>query len=191
MPAWKATDPRWKLVAEGRWPPGNPRTPKTEPAPGTFRSRAGHLRDRRRSRHYAEHGLTTLQKAVKTLGARAIDPESPVGQALTAWRSDLITDLGGAELVSTQQRAVIDVAVRTKLLLDSIDAWLLRQPALVNRRRKAVLPAVVQRQRLADSLAHYMNLLGLERRRPKPVSLNEYLQTPRESPPATEEDTAG
>jgi hypothetical protein len=188
MPAWKASDPRWKLVAEGRWPPGNPRKARSpERAPGMFRSRAEHQRDRRISRRYAEHGLTALQNTLQRLGNRAIDPRTPVGRALTAWRADLIADLGGSEVVSTQQLAVIDVAVRTKLLLDSVDAWLLTQPTLVHHKSRSLLPVVVQRMRLADGLAHYMNLLGLERRRAKAVSLTEYLATRRDGPPATEE----
>ena len=44
------------------------------------------------------------------------------------------------EHTSTQQRQVIDLAVKTKLLLDSIDAWLVKQPSLVNHRKRALLP---------------------------------------------------
>jgi len=45
-----------------------------------------------------------------------------------------------------------------------------------NVRRRALLPVVKERTQLADALARYLNLLGLERRsRPMP-SLNEYLQ---------------
>jgi len=45
-------------------------------------------------------------------------------------------DLGGG--VSTQQAAMIDLAVRTKLLLDSTDAALLVQPSPVNARKRAL-----------------------------------------------------
>lgn len=40
----------------------------------------------------------------------------------------------------------------------------MEQPSLVLRRRRAVLPVLVERQRLADSLARLLALLGLERR---------------------------
>lgn len=67
--------------------------------------------------------------------------------------------------------------MKTKLLLDSVDAWLLRQPSLVNARRRALLLVVLQRQQLADGLARYLSLLGLERR-PRPVmDLDRYLET--------------
>jgi len=36
------------------------------------------------------------------------------------------------EAISTQQAQVVDLAVKTKLLLDSVDAWLLTQRSLVN-----------------------------------------------------------
>jgi hypothetical protein len=109
----------------------------------------------------AKHGLTILKRAVNGLGNRAIDRRTATGKALAKWRRELIQDLGGN--VSTQQSAIIDLAVRSKLLLDSIDTWLLVQPSLVNSRKKSVLPVVMQRQTLADGLARYMSLLGLER----------------------------
>ena len=40
--------------------------------------------------------------------------------------------MGGEEALSAQERAVLDLAIRTRLLLDSVDAWLLEQPTLVN-----------------------------------------------------------
>jgi len=60
--------------------------------------------------------------------------------------------------------AVIDLSVKTRLLLDSIDAWLLTQPSLINARKRALLPAVRERQALADALARYLGQLGLERK---------------------------
>jgi len=92
-----------------------------------------------------------------------------LGKALAQWRKELIEDLGGPEAVSTQKQALIELAVRTRLLLDSIDTWLLKQPSLVNARRRAVLPVVLQRQHLAESLARSLTQLGLERRT-KPIA---------------------
>jgi hypothetical protein len=111
-----------------------------------------------------KHELKDLKKAVKSLGGRGIDQRTTLGKALTQWRKEVIEDLGGPEAVSTQKQALIDLAVGTKLLLDSIDTWLLKQPSLVNARRRAVLPVVLQRQRLAESLARSLTQLGLERR---------------------------
>lgn len=111
-----------------------------------------------------KHGLYTMKRAVIERGLRAIDGRSATGRALMQWRADLVRDLGGQEAVSTQQRALVDLAVKSKLLLDSVDAWLLIQPSLVNRRKKSLLPVVRERQQLADGLARYLGQLGLEKK---------------------------
>jgi hypothetical protein len=64
---------------------------------------------------------------------------------------------------STQQKTIINLIAKQKLLLDSVDAWLLTRP-LIDRPSKALIPIVRERQTLADSLARYRGQLGLERR---------------------------
>jgi hypothetical protein len=51
-------------------------------------------------------------------------------------------------------------------MLDSIDAWILTQPSLVNKRNRSLLPVVRERTQLADALARYLGMLGLSRRHP-------------------------
>ena len=68
----------------------------------------------------------------------------------------------------------MDLAVKSKLLLDSIDVWLLTQETLVNKRKKTLIPVVKERQSIADGLAKYLAMLGLDRRQ-KQVSLQEYI----------------
>ena len=97
-------------------------------------------RDRRSSRTYSKHGLVTLKQAVNGLGGRVIDKRTTLGKSLTKWRADLIADLGGADDFGTQQSALVDLAVKSKLLLDSIDNWLLTQRTLVNARKRSLLP---------------------------------------------------
>lgn len=128
-------------------------------------------------RYYTKHGLTTLKKAVRVLGGRAIDRRTALGRALEDWRYSILQDLGGVDQTSTQQRQVIDLAVKTKLLLDSIDAYLVKQPSLVNHRKRMVLPVVLQRQQLADALARYMTQLGLEKKVKLIPALSDYLAT--------------
>ncbi len=138
----------------------------------------------------ARHGLSTLKRAVRQLGGRTIDRRTGIGKALARWRADLIADLGGPDHISTQQLAIIELAARTKLLVESVDAWLLRQPSVVNSRKRALLPVVRERQQLVDSLARLLQALGLERRQRPPLDLTEYLASravrrspePRESP---------
>lgn len=117
-----------------------------------------------------------MKRAVKVLGGRVIDRRTSTGKALDAWRAELIADLGGREAVSTQELAVIDAAVKTKLLLDSVDVWLLKQPSLINHRKRSVWPVVAQRQALADSLCKSMTQLGLKKRAKPTRTLSDLLQ---------------
>jgi hypothetical protein len=116
-----------------------------------------------------------------------------MGKALAVWKLDLVNDLGGSDALSTQQRALVDVIVRQKLLLESVDAWLLVQPSLVSARKKALLPVVRERQGLADSLARYLAQLGLERRAKPVPSLADYLRqrAPRTGAESTGSSTPG
>lgn len=72
------------------------------------------------------HGLGLMKRVVKELGSRAIDRRTSLGKALDEWRTELIAHLGGPEQVSTQELAIVNLAVKTKLMLDPVDAWLLQ-----------------------------------------------------------------
>ena len=115
-------------------------------------------------RDYRKHGFGTLKPALKQLGSRAIDRRTSLGKALDPWRVELIAALGGLNNVSTQELAIIQLAVKTKLIVDSIDAWLLQQPTLVNKWARVVLPVALQRRQVADGLAGYITQLGLKNR---------------------------
>jgi hypothetical protein len=119
-------------------------------------------------RPYSRHGLNVLKARVQVRGLTAIDMRTAAAQALVAWRRELFTDLGGEDACSAQKKAIIEIATRTRLYIESLDAWILEQRSLVNYKRKAILPVVLQRQTLADAFARYMAQLGLERKQ-KPV----------------------
>ncbi len=135
------------------------------------------MTERKAKRVYSRSGLYQARRALVQFGNRAIDGRTSVGKALTQWRAELVNDLGGEHAVSKQQSVVIDLAVRTHLLLQSVDHWLLQQRSLINLRKRALLPVVIQRQQLADSLARYMTTLGLERKAKPVPALSEYLET--------------
>ncbi len=136
-----------------------------------------HPNARPENRNAQKHALPRLKQTVKALGSRAIDRRTTVGKALATWRSELLADLGGVEAVSTQELALVEEAVKTKLILDSIDAWLLTQPTLINKRTRSVLPAVRDRQALVSTLRGLLGDLGLKRRSKAMLSLGEYLAT--------------
>jgi hypothetical protein len=116
----------------------------------------------------SRHGLIALKARVKVRGLHAIDVRTVAGRALVRWRREMIADLGGEGAVSAAQTGLIEQACRTRLMLDDLDAWLLEQPSLVVKRRRAVLPVLRDRQQLAESLLRTLLALGLERRTPLP-----------------------
>ncbi|MEO7329122.1 MAG: hypothetical protein ABI193_11115 [Minicystis sp.] len=126
-----------------------------------------------------------MKAALKDGRSPAIDRRTTVGRQLATWWSDLATDLGGADQLSTQQGALVDEAVKLKLMLDSVDAWVLSQPTLVNKTKRSLLPIVRERLALVAQLQSILRDLGLERRTKDPLDLNAYLrakQKPSEEP---------
>ena len=150
---------------------------------------------------YSRHGLNALKVRVKVQGWHAIDRRTVAGQALLAWRNELLADLGGEDAVSAQELALVDLATRTRLYVDSLDAWLMAQPSLVNHRKKAVLPVLRERLALQDSLSRILGQLGLKRRTKPVPTLTEYIETKYQrtdatpdassSPPGTREKPSG
>jgi hypothetical protein len=70
---------------------------------------------------------------VKVKGLAAIDQRTVAARHLLDWRRDLLDDLGGDSAISAAQRTLVDVAIRTRLYLDHVDAFLMEQPTLVVR----------------------------------------------------------
>ena len=131
---------------------------------------------RKRQRPNLKSGVYTLKRAVAVLGARALPTKrTALGRALAEWRASLLADLGGADAVSTQQAALVDLAVRTKLLVDSVDAYVLSMPSPVNRQRRCLHPVVRERQALVGQLQSILRDLGMERRAKQVPDLQSYL----------------
>ena len=111
-----------------------------------------------------------------------------MGKALAAWRSELLEDLGGVEAVRRKSWRLVEEAVKTKLILDSVDAWLLSQKTLVEKRKRSVLPAVRDRQTLVSTLRGLLGDLGLKRRPRTELSLSAYLAARTVAAPDNERD---
>ena len=131
----------------------------------------------KRQRPNLKHGFYTLKRAVAVLGSRALPTKrTALGRALAEWRASLLVDLGGMDTVSTQQLALVELAVRTKLLVDSVDAFLLTDtPSLVDKRHRRLWPVVRERQALVGQLQSILRDLGLERRQQPVADLATYL----------------
>ena len=119
----------------------------------------------KRRRSNLKHGLYTLRTAVQTLGRRALPSRSTaLGRAFHEWRTALVADLGGPDAVSTQQRSLVALATTTKLMVDSIDAYVLTMGSLVDKRHRRLSAVVRERQALVAQLQSILRDLGLERR---------------------------
>lgn len=129
------------------------------------------------ARPYQRHKFTAALKArygSKAFPVSAVDKRTRIGRALHAWRAELLADLGGAEELSAAKLALVDVACRSKLLLDSVDGYLLTMPRLWNARTRALFPLVRERQQLANGFQMTLQALGLEKRKPPALSLALY-----------------
>ena len=77
----------------------------------------------RDSRNAQRHGLSSMKNALVRSKQVRLDLRYRTGKALVRWRLELVQDLGGEDQISTQQAALIEMAVRSKLMLDTIDNW--------------------------------------------------------------------
>jgi hypothetical protein len=109
-------------------------------------------------------------------------PETPVGALLAERRQCLISDLGGIESCSTTQLALIDLVISHWAMLDSVTAYLLGLPSLVDRRHRRVWQVVKDRAMLAGQLQGMLRDIGLERRA-KSIDVAADLQSLRERQP--------
>jgi len=94
---------------------------------------------------------------------------APVEQAARAWRDDVLADLGGPDAITATKRALLNAAVGSWLIVQSLDVYLFELAhtnGLVNRTRRRVFDVVEQRVRIADTLARQLQAIGLERAKP-------------------------
>jgi probable HAF family extracellular repeat protein len=128
----------------------------------------------------SRHGLNAVMARVTLRGFRAIDRRTSGAREVMAFRREVASALGGEEHLSPQRRKLVDMAARAALFLDHLDGWLTAQKSLVNHRTRSVLPALVQRQSIADHLARLLDKLGLDRVPQRLPTLTEYLARRRE-----------
>jgi hypothetical protein len=102
-----------------------------------------------------------MRRTLGQLTTRRLDGRSAVAVAVRTWKADVRRDLGGD--LTRAQDTILEAAAQAWVILSSLDDWIARQPSLVTRKRM-LLPVVLQRMQVADSLARHLERLGLERR---------------------------
>jgi hypothetical protein len=122
------------------------------------------------------HGDALLKKAVKELGARAIDGRTSLAKELEGERRELISALGGPSEVSPQELAIVEMIAMKRVRRKPIAQWaLLNRERLLDRRKRSLVPIALQLEQLEESEVRLLKELGLKRRAKPLPSLTDYL----------------
>jgi hypothetical protein len=123
----------------------------------------------RQRRAYRKSGFHGTAAALSRSGLSALDGRSALARAVRDWKAAVAEDLGGDVTLSQAQRTLLEAAAVDVVLLGVADAWLRENASsVVNKRKRAFVPLVEQRLRVATHLAGLLETLGLKRV-PKPV----------------------
>ena len=115
----------------------------------------------RKRRYVQKAGVGGLMSRIKVEGMSAVDKRTAGYRAAQEWRRSLANDLGGEENLSAQKRTVLELALRSKLMIDSIDVFLLSQESLVNKRRKVLYVRWCrERQSLCEQFGEHVEHAG-------------------------------
>jgi hypothetical protein len=126
-----------------------------------------------------------MRKSLRSLTTRRLDGRSAVAVAVRTWKADIRRDLGGD--LTRAQETILEAAAQSWVILSSLDDYIARQPSLVTKKRQ-VVPVVLQRMQIADSLARHLERLGLDRRAQEVTDLAAYVA---QRTPASASDAAG
>lgn len=130
------------------------------------------------ARELPAHALdpASAKRPLRELTVHDLPPGSTVAEARRAWLDELVASLGGEENLSAQQAWLVETTTNTYLMVRYLDAWILQRSSLfVSETRGTLLPVVLHRQALANTLAKQLGLLGLERKAKDVETLETYL----------------
>jgi hypothetical protein len=130
----------------------------------------------KRSTGRSRLGLHALKAKVNIHGVDAINKSTAAGRLLVEWRDELVNALGGSDAITPQQKCLVEIACRSKLICDHIDWFIMQQETLIFFRKKSAYPIVLQRAQLAAQLEKTLTTLGLQRVAKKLPSFDEYMK---------------
>ncbi len=135
------------------------------------------------NRYALRHGGYSRKRRIKKRGIKAIDGRTREGSAVLRWRSDYIDELGGWDNLFTDDKTRINRATITLWELLHIDEYEVeyveKHGTLVNRRKKTLLPFLLQKGGLEKTLVGYLDRLGHERKAKEIPSLSKALELAR------------
>jgi len=112
-------------------------------------------------------GLLALKAKVMLRGLAVVNRRTKAARDVVKWRAELVAELGGEPGLTAARLTRIETLVRTKLLLEHLDAQLLEYDTLFSRKRGTLRPQVkailTERNRMADALERGLAALGATR----------------------------
>lgn len=130
----------------------------------------------RRARIYTKSGVFRLKRSLKERGLKALDGRTALARSVSAWRSEVESDLGGVSELSRSEKTLLDMCASSVAMLTVIDAFIASRPELIVIARKRTLaPVVRERIAVANHVKDLLTTLGLKRRVRDVPSLRTYL----------------
>ena len=112
-------------------------------------------------------GLLALKAKVMLRGLAVVNRRTKAARDVVKWRAELVAELGGEPGMTAARLTRIETLVRTKLLLEHLDAQLLEYDTLFSRKRGTLRPQVkailTERNRMAEALERGLAALGATR----------------------------
>jgi hypothetical protein len=112
-------------------------------------------------------GLLALKAKVMLRGLAVVNRRTKAARDVVKWRAELVAELGGEPGMTAARLTRIETLVRTKLLLEHLDAQLLEYDTLFSRKRGTLRPQVkailTERNRMAEALERGLAALGSSR----------------------------
>jgi hypothetical protein len=130
----------------------------------------------KRNRNAVKSGHYARKLQLQSVSFSQLHANSAGGIQLLERRNELVEHCGGEPHISAITRRVIERTCFTEYLIDHLDFYVIQLgPHIVNKRRRAVLPILLERNRMIDTLLKLYDKLGYSpTARPIP-SLQEYL----------------
>jgi hypothetical protein len=100
-------------------------------------------------------------------GLAVVNRRTKAARDVVKWRAELVAELGGEPGMTAARLTRIETLVRTKLLLEHLDAQLLEYATLFSRKRGTLRPQVkailTERNRMAEALERGLAALAASR----------------------------
>ena len=112
------------------------------------------------------HGFYSTKRQLHLRSFDELDKRKRTVRQLLAVRDDLVSELGGAEHVTVQQKIIIDNIARDCALRDTVDAYVFGLDSILKGygKSKVAVPILKERDAIVKRLLAGLNALGLERR---------------------------